>query len=44
MVRGRNAMKKRIVIISGFSGAGKGSVIRCLMEMEEVVFKDQSKI
>lgn len=37
-------MKKRIVIISGFSGAGKGSVIRCLMEMEEVVFKDQSKI
>ena len=37
-------MKKRIVIISGFSGAGKGSVVHRLMEIEENVFKDQSKI
>ena len=37
-------MKKKIVIISGFSGVGKGSVIHRLMEIDELVFKDQSKI
>lgn len=37
-------MKKKIVIISGFSGVGKGSVIYRLMEIDELVFKDQSKI
>ena len=37
-------MKKKMVIISGFSGVGKGSVIHRLMEIDELVFKDQSKI
>lgn len=37
-------MKKKIVIISGFSGVGKGSVIHRLMEIDELVFKKQSKI
>lgn len=37
-------MKKKIVIISGFSGVGKGSVIHRLMEIDELVFKAQSKI
>lgn len=37
-------MKKRMVIISGFSGAGKGSVIHRLMEIDEMIFKNQSKI
>ncbi len=31
---------KKIVIISGFSGAGKGSVIHRLMETDEMIFKD----
>lgn len=37
-------MKKRIIIISGFSGVGKGSVIHRLMDIEKTVFIDQSKV
>lgn len=43
MVR-RKKYNEEKIIISGFSGVGKGSVIHRLMEIDELVFKDQSKI
>lgn len=37
-------MEKRVVIVSGFSGSGKGTIVWKLLEIEKIVMNGESKV
>lgn len=37
-------MNKRLIIVSGFSGAGKGAVLKRVLEIEHKVMREKSKV
>lgn len=37
-------MNKRLIVVRGFSGAGKGTVLKRVLEIEQIVLREKSKV